>query len=188
MVHGTRSHAESLWDRVGEVLARIGLRLAPNKTRISPIDEGVDFLGFRIRRHRRYGSERTLIYTYPSPRSIAAIEWKVKTATTRITHHSADRLFSQLGRQVRGWARYFRHSSASGAYHDVQHFLWWRVWHWLRNKHPRMGKRWIVQRYYDGWCPEHDGVRLFQPATMTIKRYRYRGASIPSPWGEPLLA
>jgi RNA-directed DNA polymerase len=188
MVNGARSHVDSLWDRVSGILARIGLRLAPDKTRVSHIDEGFDFLGFRIRRHRQRGSDRKLIYTYPSPRSMASVKWKVKQATKQITHQSADRLFLQLAQQVRGWAQYFRHSSASGAYHDLQNFLWWRVWHWLRNKHPRTGKRWIIQRYYDGWWPEYNGVRLFQPATVTIKRYRYRGANIPSPWGEPLLA
>jgi RNA-directed DNA polymerase len=188
MVNGARSHVEALWDRIGEVLASIGLRLAPGKTRISHIDEGFDFLGFRIRRHRQRGSDRKLIYTYPSPRSMASIKWKVKQATKRITHQSADALFRQLGSLTRGWAQYFRHSSASSAYHDLQSFLWWRVWHWLNNKHPRTSGRWIVDRYYDGWCPEYDGVRLFQPATMTIKRYRYRGSNIPSPWGKPVPA
>jgi RNA-directed DNA polymerase len=63
--------------------------------------------------------------------------------------------------------------------------MWWRVWEWLCNKHPRTGKRWIIRRYYNGWQPEYNGVKLYQPTTMTIKRYRYRGTNIPTPWDQP---
>jgi RNA-directed DNA polymerase len=185
MVHGTRSHADAQWDEVAEVLSEIGLRLAPDKTTVVHIDEGFDFLGFRIRRHRQKGSDRQLIYTYPSQKSITSIKRKVKTVTKRITHQDADSLFLQLGRMLRGWAQYFRHGSSSRAYHDLQHFLWWRVWEWLKNKHPRTSKRWIIQRYYNGWWPEYNGVKLYQPATMTIQRYRYRGTAIPTPWDKP---
>ena len=50
MVHGTRDDAEALWDEVGAVLAPMGLRLSEEKTRVCHIDEGFDFLGWRIQR------------------------------------------------------------------------------------------------------------------------------------------
>lgn len=185
MVHGTREHAQVQWDEVADVVSEIGLRLAPDKTRVVHIDEGFDFLGFRIQRHRQKGSDRYLIYTYPSKKSMTSIKRKVKTVTKRITHQTADSLFLQLGRMVRGWAQYFRHGSSSTAYRDLQNYLWWRVWTWLLNKHPRTSKRWIIHRYYNGWWPEYNGVRLYQPTTMTIQRYRYRGTQIPTPWDKP---
>ena len=46
MVHGERQHAEALREEVSGVLAPLGLRLAPEKTRVVHIDEGFDFLGF----------------------------------------------------------------------------------------------------------------------------------------------
>jgi RNA-directed DNA polymerase len=185
MVSGTRQHAEDLWDKLSNVLDRIGLRLAPEKTRVCHIDEGFDFLGFRIRRHRQKGSDRHLIYTYPSTTSMARIKRKVKTVTKRITHQQADNLFQQLGSMLRGWAQYFRHGSSSAAYHDLQHFSWWRIWFWLLSKHPRTPQREIIRRYYNGWWPEYNGVKLYQPTTMTIRRYRYRGTAIPTPWDTP---
>jgi RNA-directed DNA polymerase len=185
LVSGSRAHAEAQWDEVGEVLSEVGLRLAPEKTRVVHIDEGFDFLGFRIRRHQQRGSDRRLIYTFPSKRSMTRIRRKVKAVTKRITHETADRLYLRLGRMVRGWAQYFRHGSSSRAYHDLQNHMWWRIWEWLCNKHPRTSKRWIIRRYYSGWQPEYNGVKLYQPTTMTIKRYRYRGANIPTPWDRP---
>jgi RNA-directed DNA polymerase len=50
MVHGTRDDAEALWDEVSTLLAPMGLRLSEEKTRVCHIDEGFDFLGWRIQR------------------------------------------------------------------------------------------------------------------------------------------
>jgi RNA-directed DNA polymerase len=47
LVHGTRAHAEALRDQAAAVLAPMGLRLSPAKTKICHIEEGFDFLGFR---------------------------------------------------------------------------------------------------------------------------------------------
>src|SRR5262249_21664205 len=69
LVFGSREHVEALGDEVGEVLSRVGLRLAPEKTGIAHIDEGFDFLGFRIQRHRQWGSDRRHVYSYPSAES-----------------------------------------------------------------------------------------------------------------------
>lgn len=187
MVNGTRDHAETLWDEIGTILDRVGLRLAPEKTGIVHIDEGFDFLGFRIQRYRQYGSDRRLIYTFPSKKSLASIKRKVKTATKRITHQDADSLFRQLGSMTRGWAQYFRHGSSSKAYHHLQDYVWWRVWEWLKNKHPRTKKRDMINRYYNGWWPEYNGVTLWKPTTMTIQRYRYRGNQITTPWDKPVI-
>lgn len=50
MVAGTRADAETLWQETSTVLASVGLRLSDEKTRVCRIDEGFDFLGFRIQR------------------------------------------------------------------------------------------------------------------------------------------
>lgn len=85
MVFGTRHQAEELYGEIETVLATVGLRLATDKTRVVGIDEGFDFLGFRIQRHRQRGSDRKLIYTYPSKKSLNTIRRKVTTATGRQT-------------------------------------------------------------------------------------------------------
>ncbi len=56
MVAGERYHAEALRVQVANVLAPLGLRLSPEKTRVVHIDEGFDFLSFHIRRQRNLGS------------------------------------------------------------------------------------------------------------------------------------
>lgn len=188
LVNGTRGHADALWDEVADVLSEAGLRLAPEKTQVVDIDEGFDFLGFRIQRHRQKGSDRYHVYSYPSKTSEKKIRRKIKTATKQVTQHSADQLFRQLNSMVRGWAQYFRHGSSSRTYQNLQHYLWWRVWGWLKNKHPRTARKVLFRKYHNGWWPEYNGVALYQPTTMTIKRHRYRGGKIPTPWDEPTPA
>ena len=58
MVSGDRHHAEALREEVSAVLAPLGLRLAPEKTRVVHIDEGFTFLGFDIRRLRKRGTQK----------------------------------------------------------------------------------------------------------------------------------
>ena len=56
----------------------MGLRLSPEKTLITHIDEGLDFLGWRIQRHRKRGSARRYACTYPSRKAVKAVTGKVK--------------------------------------------------------------------------------------------------------------
>ena len=60
LVTGERHHAEACASEVAAVLAPMGLRLSPEKTRVVHIDEGFDFLGFHIRRMRKRGTQQAL--------------------------------------------------------------------------------------------------------------------------------
>ena len=59
MVAGTKAHADALWDEVADVIAPLGLRLSVEKTQVCHLDEGFDFLGFRIQRRRKKGTNKT---------------------------------------------------------------------------------------------------------------------------------
>jgi RNA-directed DNA polymerase len=69
MVAGNRAHAEALTQEAAAVLAPMGLRLSAAKTRICHIDEGFDFLGFRIQRQpKKHHPGQRAVYTWPSKR------------------------------------------------------------------------------------------------------------------------
>jgi len=184
MVSGSREQAESLWEEVAAVLEPVGLRLAVDKTRVAHIDEGFDFLGFRIRRDRQKGSDRRYIYTYPSKKALTAVKAKIKAATqTQRLNRPLDDVLAHLGLIVRGWALYFRHSSASATYRYLRYYLWKRVVAWLRRRHAKPSWKRIRRQYFsEAWWPQWNGTRLFDPSTVGIVRYRYRGTKIPTPW------
>jgi hypothetical protein len=80
----------------------MGLRLSQAKTLITHIDEGLDFLGWRIQRHRRKGDTRRFVYTYPSKKALASITAKVTadaTAQARMVARARRRDLVQPGRR-----------------------------------------------------------------------------------------
>jgi RNA-directed DNA polymerase len=182
MVAGTRAEAASLRAEVAAVLAAMGLRLSEAKTRIVHLDEGLDFLGFRIQRHRKRGSTKRHLYTYPSKAALAAIKTKVRTATREGKNEPLAILLGRLNPVLRGWTNYFRHGVSKATFNYLRAFIWRRVVCWLRHKHPTMTWKELRQRYLPGWWPAQGEMVLVDPARVHVTRYRYRGDRIPSPW------
>jgi RNA-directed DNA polymerase len=184
VVTGQREHAEQLRDEVATVIAPMGLRLSPEKTRVVHIDDGFDFLGFNIRRMRKRGSNKSFVYTRPSKKSIASIKARVKTMTYRNTlHRDPGYLIEYLGRVLRGWANYFRHGVSKAIFNAIDSYTWERITAWLRKKH-RIGWPELRRRYClpGTWRLTHDGKRFRGAASVPVVRYRYRGYQIPTPW------
>jgi len=182
MVNGTRAHAEGLRAEVAAVLAPMGLRLSEEKTRVVHLDEGFDFLGFRIQRQPRRSDGKQFVYTYPSKKALASIKAKVKTMTRGATNQQLAVLCYRLAPVLRGWANYFRYGVSKSTFDYVREFTWRRVICWLRHKHPHANWKWLRRRYLPGWWPTDDEVVLFDIGKVTVSRYRYRGAQIPTPW------
>jgi len=182
MVAGTRGHAEELRAEVAAVLAPMGLRLSETKTKVCHIDEGFDFLGFRIQRRRKRGTNKQVVYTYPSKKALLRILDKVRVLTRKGSHKTLTALLHRLNRVLRGWCNYFRHGVSAATFGYLGAQVWRRVTQWLRKRHPHSTWADLRRRYLPGWCPTEGEVTLLNPATVTVSRYRYRGAAIPSPW------
>ena len=183
LVHGTRGDTERLWDEVAAVLAQIGLRLSEEKTRVCHIDEGFDFLGWRIqRRNWRGRTGRKAIYTYPSKKALASIIDKVRRLTRRALHRTLAALLRRLNPVLRGWCNYFRHGVSSRTFIYVDRFAFWRIFGWLRKRHPRLNLHTLVRRFLPDWAIHDGGIKLLRPSAIAIERYRFRGKRIPTPW------
>jgi RNA-directed DNA polymerase len=182
MVRGTRDQAEALKQEIATVLAtQVKLTLSPTKTLVTHIDDGFDFLGFRMQRKTRAG--RRQVYTFPSRRAFIAVKRAVKALTGRHTvGRSLKHLLWQLNPILRGWTGYFRHAASKHTFVYLDYYVWWRVARWLAKKHKQLAwKRLRRQRIGNGDIAE-DGVQLYRPSRVPVERYRYRGSRIPSPW------
>ena len=183
MVRGTKSDAEALREEIAGVLAGMGLRLSPEKTLITHIDEGLDFLGWRIQRHRKRGTRQHYIYTYPARKAVKAAMAKVKTICRQNVNLPLEALLHQLNRVLRGWTAYFRPGVSFATFQYLRAYTWQRVIAWIRRKHRRMNWKELRGRYCGGgWWPADGKVTLFNPTQAGTTRYRYRGTAIPSPW------
>jgi RNA-directed DNA polymerase len=183
MVGGTRQHAEALWDETSKVLAPIGLRLSEEKTRVCHIDEGFDFLGFRIQRRSWRGrTGKRAVYTYPSKKALASVMDKVRTITRRRKHRTLADLLRLLNRVLRGWCNYFRHGVSAQTFSYLDHFTWWRVVGWMRKRHNGLNWGTLHRRHLPGWEIRDGQTEMFRPQKVAVDRYRYRGTQIPTPW------
>lgn len=181
VVHGTQAHAEALRDEAAAVLAPMGLRLSPAKTRIVHLDQGFDFLGFRIQRQPKRGSGKPTVYTYPTKAALASVKAKVRTATRQGLNQPLAVLLHRLAPMLRGWANYFRHGVSKATFDYLSRFTWRRVILWLRRKHRQANWKWLRRRYLPGWWPTDGTVTLFDPAGIAVTRYRHR-PNIATPW------
>lgn len=103
-----------------------------------------------------------------------------------LTQGNTDRTLANLLDRVnpvlRGWANYFRHGVSARTFDYLNAFSWRRVVNWLRHKYPKAGWGRLRRHCLPRWRPTDGEKTLFNPATVPITRYRYRGANIPTPW------
>jgi hypothetical protein len=178
-VRGTRQQAEALLEQLAGRIEALGLRLKSEKTAVTHIDEGFPFLGQRI--VRRPKGKKRYVYTFVSNEALASARRKVKSLTGRSTLNlELSELIAALNPVLRGWGNYFRHAAAKRTLEYLGYYAWWRVGRWLRKKHPRLTWKQIQRRYASEGVFQAKGIALFDPGSISVTRYRYRGARIPT--------
>ena len=184
MVRGARNDAETLRAELSAVLAPMGLRLSAAKTRVCHIDEGFDFLGWRIQRRAwRNRTNKKAVYTYPSRKSLASIMGKVRRLTRRRHHRTLSDLLRRLNPVLRGWCNHwFRHGVSKRTFGYLDHYAFWRIVGWLKKRHLGLNMHTLVRRYLPGWEISAGRIQMFRPNRFAVVRYRYRGTRIPTPW------
>jgi RNA-directed DNA polymerase len=185
LVNGTEEDVANLRDEVARVLAPMGLRLSPAKTRIVHMSEGFDFLGFRIQWRRKEGTNKWHVYTFIADRPIRSVKRKIRALTHRFSQVDLEYLLDRLNSIMGGWANYFRHAIAKNVFSMLDNFTWHRL---IRMMTHRFRWRWkdVRQRYVtpEGhWLPITAGRTERRPiAAIPVTRYRYRGNNIPNPF------
>jgi len=127
---------------VEQFLRERGLQLSPEKTCITHIDQGFDFLGQHLRKF-----DGTLLVK-PSKKNTHAFLEKVRGIIGANKSVSQESLIRQLNPVIRGWVNYHRHIVAADAFHRVDFEVWRRLWLWARRRHPEKSRRWVKDRYF----------------------------------------
>lgn len=101
--------AEGILGQVRAMLARLGLKLHPEKTRVVKAADGFDFLGAHVRLCKVRKPEAKLEHScriWPSDRSIQRIKQKVRDLIGRRYSRSLEDLIGELNPVLRGWNNY----------------------------------------------------------------------------------
>lgn len=139
----TANNKEILENRVKplieDFLSIRGLQLSPDKTRITHITHGFDFLGQTI----RLVSKGKLLIT-PSKDSVKVVMAKLKGIICKHRGAQAAVLIQNLNRVITGWANYHKHACSKKTFFILDRILWRNIWNWARRRHNNLGYRKIV--------------------------------------------
>lgn len=142
----TASSKEILEERVKPLIEKFllerGLKLAKEKTHITHIKDGFDFLGQNIRLY----SNKLLLR--PAKQSILNIKNKLKEIIVRHRGSNAAQLIYHLNPVISGWANYHRHACAKKTFYLLDRILFRNLWNWARRSHNNLGYRKIVSLYF----------------------------------------
>lgn len=127
---------------VVKFLAQRGLTLSHEKTKITHIEDGFDFLGWNI---RKYNGK---LLMKPSKANTKALLDKIREIIKSNPTATQVSLILQLNPILRGWAEYHRHVVAQQTFDKVDHLVWSMLWRWAKRRHPNKGRRWVKDRYF----------------------------------------
>jgi RNA-directed DNA polymerase len=127
---------------VATFLQERGLTLSSEKTHITHIATGFDFLGQNVRKYRG----KLLIK--PAKNNVHAFLEKVRGVIKAHRQAPAAQLIALLNPLLRGWANYHRHVVSKATFQACDHAIFWALWRWARRRHPTKGSRWVKAKYF----------------------------------------
>jgi RNA-directed DNA polymerase len=120
-----------------------GLQLSQEKTVVTHIQDGFDFLGQQVRKYKS-----GVVLTTPSKKNVKAFLKKVREMIERLKDSSAGYLIRKLNPVIRGWANYHRFGASSQTFNSVDCAIFKKLWWWARRRHPRKSATWVRKKYF----------------------------------------
>jgi RNA-directed DNA polymerase len=133
---------EQITPAIETFLLERGLVLSKEKTRITHIEEGFDFLGQTVRKF----DGKLLIK--PAKKNIKVFLTKIREITKANKQATAGNLILELNPVIRGWANYHQHVASKQTFGSMDHAIFKTLWQWAKRRHPNKGKRWIKEKYF----------------------------------------
>lgn len=183
--------------RLKKFLEERGLALSEEKTLITHIDQGFDFLGFNIRKYK----EKLL--TMPQKKKVNSFTQKVYKVIESNKAVSQEMLINLLNPIISGWGNYYRHGVSSVVFNKADHRIFNKLLQWCYRRHKHKGKRWIINKYFHKsgnreWCfmlRQEDNVTRYSPKLKRltdikiVRHPKITNAANPfDPWWQPYFA
>lgn len=127
---------------VKEFLTERGLQLSEEKTVITHIEDGFDFLGKNIRKY----NGKLLIK--PSKTSVKSFLEKVRSIIKGNKSIKQETLIRKLNPVIRGWVNNQRYVVSSKVFSRVDYEIYKCLWQWAKRRHKKKSHKWIAQKYW----------------------------------------
>lgn len=133
---------DSVLPVIKEFLGKRGLELSKEKTIITNIEDGFNFLGCNIRTY----DGKLLIK--PSKDNIKAFLHKVRLTIKQLRTAKQEDLIRRVNPIIQGWVNFQRYNVSKKAFSYVDFQIWKSLWQWAKRRHKQKGKRWIAKKYF----------------------------------------
>jgi RNA-directed DNA polymerase len=183
---------------VEQFLQERSLELSHEKTSITHIDDGFDFLGQTLRRYR---CGKVLVK--PSRKNVQTFLGKIRETLRGSGSWTAGELIHRLNQQIKGWAMYHRHAASKRTFSLVDQAIFRGIKRWCHRRHRTKSWSWIIKKYFrkeghrhwifHGTLPDRDGkgipISLMEAGRVSIRRHvKIRSEANPyDPAWEPYL-
>lgn len=142
----TASSKEILEDKmlplVVSFLKERGLELSLEKTKITHIDEGFNFLGHNI---RKYGGK---LLIKPGKKGIKAFLSNIREVIHCMRTAKAEDLIRTLNPKIQGWVNHYRHAVSKRVFSHIERSIFKGLWSWAKRRHPNKSLSWVKNKYF----------------------------------------
>jgi len=159
----------------------LGLELSGEKTHITHISKGFNFLGFNFRKYRNRNkpldNEKVLLIK-PQTEKVDNFRYKLKKTLKECKASSQEVVIKRLNPIIIGWGMFYRYVIRSKTFSKLDSEIWHKINHWTKRRHHNKPKGWIIQKYFSlkgkrKWdlCDEKTGIYLRKLSSISIKRF-----------------
>ncbi|MCP4609530.1 MAG: group II intron reverse transcriptase/maturase [Planctomycetes bacterium] len=127
---------------VEKFLSERGLCLSPEKTKITYIKDGFEFLSQHFRKYGR------ILRITPSKESVHSLIMRLGTIIRKYVSSPMGKLIKKLNSMLRGWANYHRHVVSSEVFARVDTYVYEQLWRMLHRRHSNKSKGWLIKKYW----------------------------------------
>lgn len=175
----TKQQAQSIYEKIQPYLNKRGLELSIEKTKVTHIEEGFDFLGFSVRQYKTWKGNKLLIK--PSKDSVKKAKEKIRNTFRIMRGQPIGELIKVLNPIIRGYGQYWRHVVSQKTYDKIGHYIFEKICKHLIRLHPKKSWKWIKKTYFkkphhggkESWTPTCPltNIQLLQMPWFKIKRH-----------------
>ena len=154
-----------------------GLELSQEKTKVTHITEGFDFLGQNVRKYPSQGKLKLLIK--PSEKNIHSFLEGIRKVFRMARSTTQAELIQQLNPKIRGWANFHRGVVSKKVFSRIDNEIWHLSFRWAKRRHPGKSTKWVLAKYYkrikganhrfSGIESQKDGI--LQEVTLLLMSY-----------------
>jgi RNA-directed DNA polymerase len=124
-----------------------GLELSEEKTKITHINEGFDFLGQNIRKYPA-GMNRRKLLIKPAKDNVKTFLKNIRNKIRNSGSMTQADLIRTLNPIIRGWVNYHKTVVSKATFSKIDHEIWCALWRWAKRKHQKKGNKWVFRKYF----------------------------------------